>query len=140
MRRLPTLIAAILCVLCFDSVGAQDNLVPLHVYGGKAEDLVNECMAVDRMDPATGTVPVKDAQGIGLCFGYLSVVVDVHNVLNVESPNGGSYCIPENASITQLAKVVLKYGDDHPEILNQPAIGLVGFAFVQSFPCKSQGQ
>ena len=54
--------------------------------------------------------------GLSYCFGYILGVADMHNALNavLSSPKDNTYCLPDNASISQLAKVVTKYGHEHP--------------------------
>jgi hypothetical protein len=91
------------------------------------------------MDPETNTVPMKDAQALSFCFGYLLGVIDMHNVIAGGSGhlNETNYCIPANASRAQLAKVVVKYGDDHPEELNQAGLILISDAFAHGFPCQT---
>lgn len=115
---------------------AQDDGIRVH--GGGAEALVNDCAAVDRVDTQTNKAPIKDIQGIQYCFGYIFGVVDMRDILTASLPNpkDGAYCIPDNASATQLAKVVARYGNEHPEELNQAALLLVSNAFIKSFPCK----
>jgi Rap1a immunity proteins len=116
-------------------VVAQGNV---RVHGGGAESLVNDCAAVDRMDVQAKTAPIKDAQGISYCFGYIFGVLDMRDILNSQLANikDGVYCVPDNASATQLAKVVAKYGNEHPAELNQAALLMVTRAFIQSFPCN----
>lgn len=110
----------------------------VRLHGGGAEVLVNDCAAVDRMDVQTNKAPVKDLQGIQYCFGYIFGVVDMRDILNhsLSNPKDGTYCIPDNASATQLAKVVARYGNEHPEELNEAALILASNAFSKSFPCK----
>ena len=137
MRLLIVVIMVILSTYAFSaSVVGQDS--GAYIRGGSAEDFVNDCAAVDRMDNQAKTVPLKDVQGLSYCFGYILGLVDMRNTLNAVMPTArtGSYCVPNNASQTQLAKIVTRYGDAHPEELNQPAIVIVTDALVQSFPCK----
>jgi hypothetical protein len=110
----------------------------IRVHGGGAEVLVNDCAAVDRMDTQTNQAPIKDIQGIQYCFGYIFGVVDMRDILNAALPNpkDGVYCVPDNASATQLAKVVARYGNEHPEELNEAALLVASNAFTKSFPCK----
>jgi Ssp1 endopeptidase immunity protein Rap1a len=62
----------------------------------------------------------------------------MHNALNaiLSKPKDNTYRLPDNASVSQLAKVVTKYGHDHPEELNQSALLIVNNAFTRAFPCK----
>jgi hypothetical protein len=105
------------------TIGSQNPSVYIH--GGNAEDIVNKC------DERTGP-------GLSYCFGYLLGVADMHNALNavLSSQKDNTYCLPDNTSVSQLTKVVAKYGHDHPEELNQAALFLVNNAFARAFPCK----
>jgi hypothetical protein len=115
-------------------VGQDD----VYLHGGNAEALINSCAGVDRMDPRARTAPLKDAQNLSYCFGYIGGVIDMHNALNALLPNPKdyTYCVPDSASITQLAKVVVKYGNDHPEEIHQAALLVLSNAFIRGFPCK----
>jgi hypothetical protein len=105
------------------TVGSQEPSI--YVHGANAEDIVNKC------DQQAGP-------GLSYCFGYILGVADMHNALNalLSSPKDNTYCLPDNASVSQLGKVVTKYGHDHPEELNQAALLLVNNAFTRAFPCK----
>src|SRR2546428_11414886 len=107
--------AALLAV--FPAALGSQQASSVYIHGGNAEALVNNCAAADKMLP-------KDAPGLSYCFGYILGVVDMHNALNavLASPKDNTYCIPDNATATQLAKVLVKYGNDHPEDQNQAAL------------------
>lgn len=128
LRSSLMLIAATVLLAIFPRMlpGQQEPSVYMH--GGNAEALVNGCSAVDK----------RDASGQSYCFGYILGVVDMHNALNsvLSSPRDNTYCIPDNASAAQLAKVVVKYGNDHPEEMNEAALLILSNAFVRAFPCK----
>lgn len=136
MQKLLVTVLLIVAALALSPlVIAQDDI---RVHGGTAELLVNDCATVERMDTQTNIAPLKDVQGIQYCFGYIFGVVDMRDILNASLPNpkDGLFCIPDNASATQLAKVVARYGTEHPEKLNEAALVLVSDAFTKSFPCK----
>lgn len=130
MRCLALIVMAVLSAVFPAALGSQEAS-SVYIHGGNAEALVNNCAAVDKMLP-------KDAPGLSYCFGYILGVVDMHNALNavLSNPRDNTYCMPDSATATQLAKVVVKYGNDHPEELNQAALLVVSNAFVRSFPCK----
>jgi hypothetical protein len=44
-------------------------------------------------------------------------------------------CIPQNASLLQLARVVVKWLRDHPDQLQKPKAILVQQALQDAFPC-----
>lgn len=136
MRKVLVMTLGILCAVPFASPQNADEGVA--VRGGSAETLLNDCSAVNQMDPQTNAVPAKDVQRIQFCFGYVLGVIDMHSIMAAGSGRvkDTNYCIPANASWPQLAKVVVKYGNDHPEVLNQAALILISDAFSQAFPCQ----
>jgi hypothetical protein len=135
-----TLSVIMLLVLSFPlGVRPQNDkagTVAMFLRGGNAEELVNDCAAVERFDLQSTTAPPKDASRLSFCLGYIVGVVDMRNALNAVSKDTSPFCVPDDASTTQLAKVVVKYGTDHPEQLNQPALLFISEAFTQSFRCK----
>jgi hypothetical protein len=46
-------------------------------------------------------------------------------------------CLPERASIAQLARVTVKWLQDHPEKLHEAAGGLIYTALHDAFPCPA---
>jgi len=64
----------------------------------------------------------------GVFMGYVAGVAD--------SLNQTGFYIPESAKADQLAAVVRKYLEDHPERWHFTASSLVADALMQSFPCK----
>ncbi len=108
-------------------------------HGYKGEALVNACKAVERIDTATNRVPKDDVESVAACLGFVTGALDA-DLFN-DIGEGGQpmhrhlYCIPVDATGTQLAKVVAKYGRDHPEELSDPGVSLVIFAMKRAFPC-----
>ena len=47
-------------------------------------------------------------------------------------------CFPSGVNATQLAKIVVKYGDDHPEKLNIGSAAFVIIALQEAFPCPAK--
>ena len=52
--------------------------------------------------------------------------------------NDSPYCIPDGVTNGQVAHVIVKYLEDHPERLHESDIGLVFHALRAAFPCKRQ--
>jgi hypothetical protein len=75
----------------------------------------------------------------GTCMGFIAGVLDRDTIATTDEtghPAGRNFCVPAEASTTQLAKVVVKYGDDHPQQLHLPAVVIVLLAMKDAFPCK----
>jgi hypothetical protein len=47
-------------------------------------------------------------------------------------------CVPDKASVGQLARVVVKFRRDHPEKLHEQPGGLVDESFINAFPCEAK--
>lgn len=70
-----------------------------------------------------------------VCGGYIAGISDLMASLS----RGGrlrNYCLPPNATISQLVLVTEKYLKDHPADLNTAAAANVFIALLQAFPCE----
>lgn len=118
------------------AIAAQDEQVGIRVYGGSAEKLIEECSAVNRMTPDNRINPA-DAPALSFCTGYISGIVDFHQLVIADQKTKGPYCVPGgNVTFYQLARIVLKYGNDHPEELHLAAALVVTEALTRAFPCS----
>ena len=77
------------------------------------------------------------------CTGYVAGIADHISSDKSIFPNvsSGQYwifndvCSPENVTVGQLAKVWIKWANEHPERLHLAASSLVTEAFAQAWPC-----
>ena len=140
MKTNKWIIAVATLVLCLpnNSLGFQktkDEMITIHgLLQPTAEFLVQECKDVENLDPDKLTVPAKDAMPVGFCLGFVAAFNDIDKLDAVDKRN--RTCVPDNASGTQLAKVIVKYSDDHPEELNKPGVIFVTLALKRAFPCR----
>lgn len=73
----------------------------------------------------------------GLADGYMLGVISVNKAIKPsDAIKGIGYCVPENASVGQVADVVQKYLNSHPENRHFPANALISFAMKDAFPCR----
>lgn len=70
------------------------------------------------------------------CVGYVAGIVDTYQTVVTWEHARREICVPEGATITQHAFVVIKYLKEHPEELHLAASSLALTAFAQAFPCK----
>lgn len=72
---------------------------------------------------------VKEQVNAGFCLGYMSAIAD-------SNARKQHFCAPDNATIEQLARVVVKWLRDHPEKLHLNA-GVSSYtALAIAFPCQ----
>lgn len=68
------------------------------------------------------------------CVEYIEGIVDGWMFSNANRPSE-QICIPQEVIGSQLVKVVLKFGNDHPELLHLRSSEVVVFALSAAFPC-----
>jgi hypothetical protein len=107
-----------------------------------ADQVLNDCEAYLRSYKRTGPETVEYV-GIeaGRCFGYMAAVGDLAG-LSFSDTSGvvrkaiEFICPPQQGQTTQLIRVFVNFGHQHPERLNQPSLAVVLEALGQAFPCK----
>ena len=83
----------------------------------------------------------EDLYNSSHCFGYIEGITDTNLMYEVylETKQNENvkplFCVPDNGSISQVTKVVIKYLEDHPEKLHEHEISIVTTALRQAFPC-----
>jgi len=71
----------------------------------------------------------------GRCFGFISGVTDLYDILISEAIVKPTYCPQPNVSLIQMINVVVEYLQKHPEDLHYSASSLVMGAYAEAFPC-----
>lgn len=117
-----SLFALMLLPLAFDA-GAKD---------GNA--LIADChVAVAVMngqpDAAAGSVSAL------YCMGLVKGVYDSMHMFVTKAFDGRTMCYPATMQTGQLTRIVSKFLDDHPVLLNDDDTTLAAFAFMQAFSC-----
>jgi hypothetical protein len=86
--------------------------------------------------------PSSNETEAGFCVGYVGGMLDGFRIwrkTNVEArllTAPTAPCIPDDVTYGQAVRVVSKYMNDHPEILNEHSSFVVLLAFQQAWPCK----
>lgn len=73
----------------------------------------------------------------GLCIGFLNAYQQLAEMLP-PSASVKLECWPNGATPVQIAKIVTKYLDAHPEKLHLPAAQLIYDATYEAFPCPAE--
>lgn len=121
-----------LMVLLVSSVGFATNSKGASNKTGN--DLLPSCsLAVDAADNKGLSTP--QLMEAGNCLTYIEGFLDGYALGAV----GGSpiACLPEDVTVGQVARIVVKWMKDHPEKLNDAAPVCVLAALYNSFPCKN---
>jgi len=78
-------------------------------------------------------VQAQPAQDI--CNAYIAGVEDATDL--ARAVKGKDSCIPDGVTVPQMVKIFVKYTDNHPEQLHQPAAIGITLALADAFPgCK----
>lgn len=68
----------------------------------------------------------------GRCFGYLKGFVDTMSLFAL--PN----CMPDEVTMGQVRRIVVKHLQDHPAELHYSMVSLVNLALNEAYPCTAQ--
>jgi hypothetical protein len=104
------------------------------LFGNSADALVMNCRDAVRIDEEES----GDANRRAACLQYIAGVFDGQSYS--AGMKGGKYpvCLDSEVTLTQMAKVIVKYGDEHPEKLHQTAIYLINAALESAYPCHGK--
>ena len=96
-------------------------------------DLMDACRNI-KLTEAGGKGELAE---LNICVGYIMGVVDGSTWASGWNANHlFPICIPVEVTREQLVRIVLKYGNAHPDELHAHAQELVTSALLQTFPCK----
>jgi|SRR5271165_6558004 len=134
----------LLMILCSSLGQGRQGEANINFRAGFGEQLVTSCRAIAEVTNSVGrsmptTDLMEDFHKAGTCMGFIQGVIDYDTIVTTDKnghPTGRHFCVPAEASETQLAKVVVKYGDDHPQQLHLPAAMIVLLAMKDAFPCQ----
>ena len=95
-----------------------------------------------RLSPMTGEDLTQDCSTSSapslqnLCFSYLVGGLDMLDSFEASTNLPNLACVPPDVTGGQLAKVVAKYGNDHPQELHLQGAAFILKAFDDAWPCK----
>jgi len=97
----------------------------------RADELLGECVkAVQYMDAPDADPNPVDLVYANRCTHYISGARDALTVT-------GKACVPREVSAGQLARMAVKYSNEHPEILTQHKLSLALRTMMSSYPCST---
>ena len=104
------------------------------VFGPTGSDLVEHCRQVAKIQRKEQ----GDEDGALECISFISGVVDGGQFAARGNRSLFPVCFPPDVDGSQMAKIVVKYGDDHPEKLNNGGAYIVMTSLTQAFPCTGK--
>ncbi len=105
-------------------------------------DIISKCkLAVRDVDNDTSAdKPLIKSFDVGFCFGFIDGANSAQQVWAASDKTNHrnhamSYCFPDSVTNGQMLRVFVKYLDDHPQDLHEPAALLYIEAMRKAFPC-----
>ena len=92
-------------------------------------DLIKWCQDIN-----SDTSVAKSSFGSGYCMGTMSTVYTLANYIN--SGVSIKMCPPSTMTNEQMARIVVKYLQQNPEVLHLDAATLTFSALRTAYPCK----
>jgi hypothetical protein len=101
----------------------------------KAGQLLNACERLDRSLKLSGdSVEFIQDFETNYCWGFMSAMQQTSSMF-VDGKSILMSCVPPTATLTQLIKVYISWGNRNPAKLHEPAAASVTHAFLEAFPC-----
>ncbi len=100
------------------------------------------CSSIDRI--GTGEISDSDFADLGVCTGYILGFGAGLRLANALTEVQGAaikkvlYCVPDEVTVGQQIRVVLKYIRERPEKAHFPTSALAAVALKQAFPCPAK--
>lgn len=101
--------------------------------GGTGNELLVQCQNAIQ---GINTGVYKNPFDTGMCFGTVSAVMTMATFYKTSVENDIRICIPDGVTTGQGARIVVKFLQDRPELLNDDRSVLVWMALINSYPCK----
>lgn len=92
---------------------------------------LQEYCALVAKDSLTSTEEVHES----MCLFYISGVADGYNIGSIKDYK---VCLPKGVTLGEMALVVNKYFNEHPDYLHNPPEYLIIQALYDAFPCRTK--
>lgn len=94
-----------------------------------AEDLIGLCKGVQADGSSTSSTA---------CLSYIAGFTDGYGVAmaRFNHEKQSAFCQPQEVTRQQIAKVIVKYGDDHPNLLWTGGALFTALALKDAYPCQ----
>lgn len=106
-----------------------------HAAVNDGNELLDQCQAVIKFHEDTNND--HDQYGQGKCMGVVSAVMDMAAIRKAQLPLTSQLCLPFGGiSNGQAVRVVVKYLQENPALLNLKGTLLTAIALGQAYPCQ----
>jgi len=130
---LPTVVFMILIagLLQYSPASAADNV------DGNA--LMERCKSVNKIGEQGVVLGKTETNNLMYCLGYFNGFMGMYdNSVMLDNFKTKPYCVPQGVNWKPLARIVVDFLENHPELLHQPQEALTVMALSEKFPCSDK--
>lgn len=100
--------------------------------------LLADCNSAIRALDNRVTPSRAEALGIGRCFGLIQGIKDLNTLYRVKDEGSAFFCPPDEVTLGQAARIIIKYMRDNPNKLHMPDSILIIAALEDAYPCTDE--
>lgn len=123
-----TLILIAACGIVMTTTHAHAEDTPT----GTGNQLLAQCKTAINMIDSNAAGTANDNFDAGYCLGTV-------RAMGAVLMTAGLVCGTDNVTVAQEMRIVIKYLQDNPSLLNQDDTGLAEVALMAAFPCANKG-
>lgn len=122
---------------------SQSSGAPAAPQGEQVGDLYRDCMDAEYVRNSLRQERPPEGEAIGLasalgrCEGYIAGYIDGFAFGNFRGASEYRFCLPDNATMTQVYAVFREYARTHPERHHWPKSWGLNDALYRAFPCPT---
>jgi hypothetical protein len=98
------------------------------------------CLVQDHIFPGWHLLAVAShfstAPDASICWGFMHAIEELSTMVKPDGKRLLNICTPPNGSLTQMIRVVVNYGEQHPEELHEGPGIFALIALQKAFPCQ----
>jgi hypothetical protein len=128
----PVMAGALLALATTTAGGAENRQIAIHRYIYSANNTLAYCKAYG--GPPDANISLQELTGSSYCSGMLSMLFAMAPY--TQGNDKACISIPVGASSTQAAKVIVRYGETHPDRLHLSLETLAIEALHNAWPCR----
>ena len=108
---------------------------PQQFYISDTNQLASDCRTDVRMLDGAALLKSEQAYDAISCIYTVKAFLDTTELGNGTSSRLARFCTPASMDINEAIRVFLKFIDDHPEKLHEPAVVNLWNSMSHAFPC-----